>query len=312
MRGALAGFMVATLAAPPALAAPVSRVEAAPAVAREASPPAGAGRSDPATEPSPGAAGQRPEPAFRALAFASYLLAHDEPELAEEELLRAADLLPAEQAAEARRRGFALALKLGWMSDAARLVDAMTRVGQPEAGLAAGDLYAAAGDAGRALEIYMRARRDPRVGAVVERHRVLLALKQRWWGEAIAALADLADRPGQDKAACQALAARIAAWRDRPHLDPDKARLLSVVPGLGQWYAGEREAGLGSAAINGAVGLATLLAVLGGDYVGAGVILSVGSRYYYGGIKHAGAFVDERLAREEAAFVADVQRDLKP
>jgi hypothetical protein len=216
-----------------------------------------------------------------ALGFSAYLVEQGEPELAILELRRQLDFTPDDAAV--RHQLFILDLAQGHRSEARPLA----RVALERAELAEVE-----GRDAEALARYREAGARPYLGFV---------LRRGWWAQAEAAAGALGDR---------ALAGEIAAWRARARLSPDLARGLSLaLPGAGQLYAGHPAEAAGALGVNAALVGVAAWAVLRRDWVGAATVLGYGSRYYFGNVLHAGGYVEARLAEEDEAFVARLERD---
>lgn len=238
-----------------------------------------------------------------ALGFAHYLVAAGEPDLAISELERALDLDPDDDDAQNERRAlFALELSTGQFEAAERDAQRMASAADPAAPIARADVDALHGRPAEALLLYEQLGRVPAWHKLAGRRILGLAVRERWWGEALDVCDGLARDPDEDAADLARLADEIRAWRDRPRPDANVARMLSVIPGVGQLYAHDPEAAAGSVAINGMLGLAALWATHQGDPIGAGLIIGNGARYYFGGIKHAGQIVDEATEHDERGF----------
>ncbi|MDB5098940.1 MAG: hypothetical protein JWM80_3361 [Cyanobacteria bacterium RYN_339] len=211
-----------------------------------------------------------------ALGFATYLVEQGEPALAVLELQRELDFNP--DATEARALLFTLDMRLRRWDDARRV--AVTPLQQAE-------LAEAEGRYGEAFAAYRLA---------PARDFLAFSLRRRWWAQAEETATSLGDLD---------LARALVAWRAQERLNPDAAKVMSaLLPGAGQFYAGVPASGWGALGVNGVMAGVTAWALLRQDWVGAATVLGYGSRYYFGGIQHAGRFVELRLDREDDEFVA--------
>lgn len=234
-------------------------------------------------------------------------IAPELPEFALEELERFVALHPGDRRApEAHARLVTLAVRLGDYPRAERHLEAAEAAAPHwRWRLYRAELRALSGRTTDAMHGLWQLRREPEATLAAWQRILWVALRARWWGQALEAAGAIAKLAPEHEARLAPMVAELRAHLASPQPSAEQARWMSTfLPGSGQLYAGAWQDGAASLALN--AGLATLLAgaVRSQDWVGTGLVVAFGSRYYLGGIENAGVRVEERNARIERALAS--------